>query len=334
MDEVKLLCRYDCRRIIKDTLSRISQLLNETNNIEKIIMDTKLPYLFSKDDFPLTFKYTLTESLFKETYIKFSWTLNNELIPSSILISFNLTENTLDKTVLLIFELEIIRPELISKNYYTKLNNELPKICNEVIEKIIKELEENKKDIYHYESKIMNYPREKIWDILANIHCYMKNQGTIKQCSKEVPIEKKGEEFSFFMGDKCNCEKKLCKLNVNKFKKDPHCNKWVMGYLPVQGPFEHSENYWTLIKLGDNQTMVGNTTIYSDHVTPEDLKDLTNCKNDMFATIENILKNEDNKVMKCCDLCFNKIEEENKKDNKGNKDNKDCQENKDKDKNE
>ena len=57
-----------------------------------------------------------------------------------------------------------------------------------------------KKYIYHYESKVLNYPREKIWDIIANIHCLMKNQVMIKECSKDIPIKKEGEEFSFFCG--------------------------------------------------------------------------------------------------------------------------------------
>ena len=69
---------------------------------------------------------------------------------------------------------------------------------------------------------------------------------------------------------------------MNKFKKDPDSNKWVMGYLPIKGPFQHSENYWTLIKINDNQTMVGNTTVYSTHVAPEDLQKLTETKKEIY----------------------------------------------------
>ena len=59
----------------------------------------------------------------------------------------------------------------------------------------------------------------------------------------QAPITKAGGELSFFVD--CKCKKKLCKLNVNKFKKEEESNKWVLGYLPKEGSFEHSENYWT-----------------------------------------------------------------------------------------
>ena len=84
-----------------------------------------------------------------------------------------------------------------------------------------------------------------------------------------------------------------------------------MGYHPIKGPFQHSENYWTLIKLGDNQTMVGNTTMYSEHVSPDDLKKLTETKKDMFNTIETLLKKKEFDDEKCyCEDCLKKINNE------------------------
>ena len=297
--------KYDGRYIINDTLSRMCQMLNSEQFIEKIINSTQLPYLFTNNPIPLEFNYLPYESMLKETYCKFSWILSNKDIPSSILLSFDLAENTLEKNILLYFGIEIVKPNLIPEIYIKKIKNVIPQICSEVINNLTKELKENNKDIYHYESKVLNYPREKIWDIIANIHCYMNKHGMIKQCTKQVPIKEKGEEFSFILGQKCN--KTLCKLNVNKFKKDPDSNKWVMGYLPIKGPFQHSENYWTLIKINDNQTMVGNTTVYSTHVAPEDLQKLTETKKEMFSTIETLLKKEENKDDEkcCCEYCSN-----------------------------
>ena len=84
-----------------------------------------------------------------------------------------------------------------------------------------------------------------------------------------------------------------------------------MGYHPLKGPFLHSENYWTLIKINDNQTMVANTTIYSEHVTPEDLKKLTETKKEMFSNIETILENGDvGDIFCCCEHCMNKTKNE------------------------
>ena len=312
----KVQCKYDGRCIINDTLSRISLILKDVKIIEKIVMSTQLPYIFTTNPIPLEFEYQMTDSLFKETYSKFAWALFNKTIPSVILLSFNLTENTLEKNILLIFEIDLLSPELIQPIYLQKIKTGFPQICCEIIQNFIKELQENKKSIYHYESKVLNYPREKIWDIISNIHCYMNKEGMINECTKHVPIKEKGEEFSFFLGEKCN--KKLCKLKFNKFKKDPDCNKWVMGYLPIEGPFHHSENFWTLIKLGDNQTMVGNTTVYSEPVSPEALKKLSESKMEMFVTIETLLETGQNKDMKCsCEYCKNK---KNKDENGNNSD--------------
>ena len=280
--------KFDSRYVLSDTPTRISRMINDENFIEKLMMSTNLPYVFTNEPIPLDFTYSLSEAMVKESYSKVSWLLTHKDIQSPILISFNLTENTLEKNVLLIFEIEIVKRELIPEIYVQKIINTFPEICVEVIKNIGKELEEDNKDIYHYESKIINYSREKIWDIITNIHCLMNQQGMIKDCSLQKPITKAGGELTFFVNS--NCKKKLCKLNVNKYKKDEESNKWVLGYLPKQGPFEHSENYWTLIRLEENQTLVTNTTKYSEHIEPEILQKLSEEKINTFLTIENLLK--------------------------------------------
>ena len=54
--------------------------------------------------------------------------------------------------------------------------------------------------------------------------------------------------------------------------------------------FAHSENYWTLIKLNDNETLVSNTTKYSEHIEPDQIKKLSEEKIKTFISIEDILK--------------------------------------------
>lgn len=309
MDISKIPNKYEERSIINDTHSRVCKMLNDEKIIEKIVMGTQLPYLFTNSPIPLGFEYKMQDHLFKETYNKFSYTLFFNEVKTPILITFELTENTLEKNLLLVFKIEIIEFNLIPQFCLPKIKSSMTQICSEVINNLIKELKENNKDITHYESKVLNFPREKIWDILANIHYYMDKSGMIKECTKQVPIKEKGEEVTFFLGEKCN--KKFCKLNVNVFKKSPDSNKWVMGYHPLKGPFLHSENYWTLIKINDNQTMVANTTIYSEHVTPENLKKLTETKKEMFSNIETILKNgDDGDIFCCCEHCMNKTKNE------------------------
>ena len=286
----KIPFRFDSRFELKDTQARITRLINDEKNIEKLIMSTKFPYVFTNEPIPLIFNYILSETIIKDSYSKISWLLSNKDIPSPILISFNLTENTLEKTTLLIFEMEIIKRELIPEKYIDKIIKIFPEICIEVINNIMKELEEDDKDIYHYESKIIKYSREKIWDIITNIHCLMNKQGMIKDCSMKAPITKAGGEISFFV--KCKCKEKLCKLNVNKFKKDEECNKWVFGYLPKEGPFEYSENFWTLLKLDKDETLVTNTTKYTEHIEPDILRKLSEEKIKLFHTIEKLLQDK------------------------------------------
>jgi hypothetical protein len=305
----KIPFKFDSRYVLKDTPTRIRRMVNDEKFIENLMLTTKLPYVFTNEPIPLEFNYSLSEAMVKESYSKISWLLTHRDVQSPILISFNLTENTLEKTTLLIFEMEIIKRELIPKEYVEKIINTFPEICIEVIKNIGKELEEDNKDIYHYESKIFNYSREKIWDIITNIHCLMNKQGIIKNCSLQTPITKKGADLSFFVG--CNLKKKLCTLNINKYKKDEKINKWVLGYSPKEGPFEHSENYWTLIKLGENETLVTNTTKYSEHIDPEILQKLSEQKKDSFLTIENLLKEKDQNDNINVNTCQNKINQNN-----------------------
>jgi hypothetical protein len=249
-------------------------------------MSTKLPFVFTKEPVPIIFNFSLVEGMIKDSYSKISWLLSNRNIPSTILVSFNLTENTIEKTVLVIFEMEIINRELIPEEYHNKITT-FPDICVEMIKNLEKELEEDNKDIYHYESKIFHYSREKIWEIITNFHVLMSQEGMITNCSMLTPITKEGIELSFTVPSK-NIS---CRLKVNKYKKDEKNAKWVLGHLPLFGPFEHTENYWTLVKLGDNETLVSNTSKYIEHIDPDITKKLTQEKNSTFKTIENFLKN-------------------------------------------
>ena len=294
--------KFDSRYVLSDTSTRISRLVNDEKSVENLIMSTQLPYVFTKDPIPLNFNYSLSEAMVKESYSKISWLLTHPNVQSPILISFNLTENTLEKNVLLIFEIEIIKRELIPEMYVQKIINTFPEICVEMIKNVGKELEEDNKDIYHYESKILKFSREKIWDIITNFHFLMCKKGVIKNCNKDAPITEAGSEISFYVN--CNNKKKLCRLKVNKLKKDEKSNKWVIGYCPLEGPFQHSENFWTLIRLNENETLVGNTSRYKEHIEPEVLQKLSEEKINAFLAIENLLGN--------------KKEDEDKKDNEKN----------------
>ncbi len=305
----KIPFKFDSRYVFSDTLTRMLRIVGEDKGVENLVMSSKLPYVFTKDPVPLIFNFSLVEAIIRDPYAKCSWLLSNREIQSSILITFDLTENTIEKTILVIFEMEIVNRELIPEEYHNKIKYAFPDICIEMIKNLERQLEEDNKDIYHYESKIFNYSREKIWDIITNFHVLMSKEKVITNCSIMTPVTKEGIEISFFVPEK----KKFCKLKINKYKKDEKNNKWILGSLPLCGPFAHSENYWTLIKLGDNETLVSNTSKYIEQNSPEITKKLSEEKIRTFITIENFLKNSDNNKQKDINSIHNKNESEDKK---------------------
>ena len=300
--------KFDSRYVFSDTATRILKLFGDEKSVENLIMSTQLPYVFTNEPIPLIFNIYLREAMIQESYSKMSWLIAHKNIQSPILLTFNLTENTIEKTVLVIFEIEIIKRELIPEQYHNKIKTSFPEICIEMIKNMEKELQEDNKDIYHYESKIFKYGREKIWEIITSFHCIMCKQGIIKNLSLSSPVNKEGCELSFIISSK----NKLCRLKVNKYKNDEKNNKWVLGIIPLLGPFAHSENNWTLVKLGENETLVTNTSKYIEHIDPEIIKKLSNEKINTFLSIENCLKEKYEESKKNNDKNANN-EDKNKK---------------------
>ena len=81
-------------------------------------------------------------------------------IQTPIKINFTLTENTLDNTVLVVFEISLIKRELIPEKYKYNVISSFKGIAVDVLNNIIIKLKKDNKDIYHYES-IFNNSREK-----------------------------------------------------------------------------------------------------------------------------------------------------------------------------
>ena len=276
--------------VFSDTLIRTSRLITDERAIENMIMSTQLPYVFTEEPIPLEFEYNLSEALVKDSYSEASWLLTNKIIPSPIQISFHITENTIEKTIFTIFEIEIVNRKLIPEQYYDKINKSFPKITAEMLKNMNKELEEDNKDIYHYESKIFNYPREKIWDIITKFHVKMFEEGAIKNLSNFSPI-KEGSEIKFNM-----CEdNKFFHLKISKMKCDEDSGKWIFCTNPISGPFDHFEQEWILIKISDNQALLANNSKYNEQITPEMIQKISEQKKFTFDLIEEILNSEDNK---------------------------------------
>ena len=113
-NQLKIPYKFDSRYVFKDSLVRILRLINESKSLDEIVMNTKLPYIFTNGNSPTTFDYRLEELSSFDSYSEIVWLLSNKNIHTPIKLSFNLTENTIDNTVLVVFELSVVKRELVS----------------------------------------------------------------------------------------------------------------------------------------------------------------------------------------------------------------------------
>jgi hypothetical protein len=283
--------KFDSRFVFSDTLIRVSRLIGDEKIVENMVMSTPLPYVFTEEPIPLEFDYNLAEGLIKESYSKICWSLTSKNVPSPLMISFHLTENTIEKNVFVIFEIEIVNREAIPEQYYEKINTSFPKICKEMIKNIDKELKEDNKDIYHYESKIFNYPRKKIWNLINKFHLIMSELGEIKNCN----IHKSINEESTLTFNMCE-DNQFCKMKINKVKCDNNSEKWNISIMPLKGPFEHYLQQFIFIRIDENKTLLLNNTKYRESISPETFKKITKEKKCAFKIIEDLL-NEENDIL-------------------------------------
>ena len=281
-NQLKIPYKFDSRYVFKDSLVRILRLINESKSLDEIVMNTKLPYIFTNDNSPTTFDYTLEELSSFDSYSEVVWLLSNKNIHTPIKLSFNLTENTIDNTVLVVFELSVVKRELVPDEYKYKIITLFEGIAIDILKNMIVKLKKDNKDIYHYQSKVFNYSREKVLSIITNLSSIMKEKGIISSIEIDGEINKEGSIISFFT---INPPKEI-KIKINKFKTKENDVKWVVSYMPLNASFSDCLIEWVLLKLNDNQTFVTNTNKYIEQVEPIIFKNLTEKKIQMFEIIE------------------------------------------------
>ena len=160
--DLKIPYKFDSRCIVEDSSSRIFRLLGENKTIELLINNTKLPFVFCEENKPINFEYILTEASSYDSFKEITWFLACKQIQTPIKLSFNLTDNTLDNTVLVVFEMSIVKRELVPDIYKEKIIFNFEDIAVEVLNNVIIKLKNDYKDIYHYDSRIFHYSRDKL----------------------------------------------------------------------------------------------------------------------------------------------------------------------------
>ena len=108
------------------------RLVTEYKPIEQIIINTKFPYIFSETNAPINFEYIMIEASSFDSFKEVTWLLKFQQMATPIKLTFNLTENTVENTVLVVFELSIIKRELVPEKHKLKIISTFEEIAVEV----------------------------------------------------------------------------------------------------------------------------------------------------------------------------------------------------------
>ena len=285
-NNLKIPYKFDSRYVFEDSIVRIFRLLSQCKSIEQLITNTKLPLVFSDDNSPINFEYILTEATSLDSYKEIFWLLTCKQIPTPIKISFNMTENTVDKSVLVVFEIRIIKRELVPDIYKPKIISNFEEISVDVLNNLIIKLKNDNKDIYHYESKILKFSRDKVKNIIFNLNKIMVERGYIASIKREGKLNSEGEILTIFHAK----ENKIIKLKINKVKFNDKNVKWLISYMPLEVDFKDYLVNFYIIKIKPDETLLSIINIYSEQIDPNIKRDLTQRKKDLFQIIEEELK--------------------------------------------
>ena len=204
---------------------------------------------------------------------------------TDIKITFNLTENTLENTVLVVFEISFIHRELIPDKYKKGIIESFEGVTVDILNNMIIKLKNDNKDIYHYESKIFNYSREKCLDIFLSLDEIMKERGCITNVNRFGEKNKEGEIISFNLEDQ-----KEIKIKITKFHIDKNDYKWVINYMPLDLNYKDYIVEYIFIKINDDETLFIVNNLYYELIEASVKKKLSEQKQSLFQTVEEELR--------------------------------------------
>ena len=285
LENIKIPYKFDSRYIFNDSSNRIFKLISEVEPLKEIISGTKLPYVFSDGKSPTLFDYNLNEISSFDTYKEISWLITCNQIQTPIKINFNLTENTLDNTVLVIFEISIVKREVIPNEFKLNIINYFEGIAVDVLNNIINKLKNEDKEIYHYESKLFNYSRDKVVEVMFKLADIFTKKGDLKSITKleEKNFEGQIINFTHENGNEI-------KIKIDKVEMDKDDIKWTITYMPLDISYSDYLVEWKIIKVKENQTLLIIHNIYYEQIEPSVITELSEKKKNIFSIMEEELK--------------------------------------------
>ncbi len=278
--------KFETSYVFNDSVSRISLLLTQNENIEKINKKTQLPYLFTDKPTPIQFNYILSENSSSDVSSLISWNINSKEIPTPILYNFNLSSNTIDNSTLLIFQLIIVYPNKIEDNLKNKVINSCNKICIEMINNIDILLQENNSIIFQFESDIINSSKETIWNELKNIHEYLKQNNKIKDF-KIVGNFDIGTKITISFN-----EKETFNFIISYISNDKDKKKWELEFTPIETVLEKIFIRWCIIEISNDKSFVYVYHIFKEKPSIEILNEIKFKKSKIISIIKNFVENK------------------------------------------
>ena len=283
---LKIPYKFDSRYVFEDSVTRIFRLISETKTLEEIMENTKLPYIFGNGNSKVKFDYNIQDFSAYESFKEICWLLTCKEIQTPIKINFNLTENTLDNTVLVVFEISIVKRELIPDKFKYNIISSFEGIAVDVLNNIIIKLKNDNKDIYHYESKLFNCSREKVKNLIFNLGEVLIERGMISSIIPEASKWKEGEIITSILLD----EQREIKLKINEISIDENEYKWKITYMPLDFFYKDYLMEINIIKINENQTLLIINNLYYEQIEPSIKKELTEKKKKLFQVLEEELR--------------------------------------------
>ena len=285
--QTKIPYKFSSRYIFCDTLHRIIRILENEQKFKEMIMLTDLPYIFSDDNTPTKFIFNMNQASFCNSCADILWVLTNEKIKSPINLLFNFSENTIEDTVLAILEISFVKRELIPLEYTSKIINMFPKISADIISNLDQMLKDDKKDIYHYQSKIFNYSREELFDVILNMHKILLKKDIISSFSID---NEKGIKEGCIITLNSKDYQKESKMKVLKLKANVNDKKWSIEFIPLNDIYNDEILGLKLIKLENDKTLVCSISEFLENIESDLNEQLNAKKTQGFDFIEEELK--------------------------------------------
>ena len=276
--------KFETSYVYNDSISRISLLLTQNENIEKINKKTQLSYLFTDKPKPIQFNYILIENSSSDISSEISWNINSNEIPTPILYNFKLLSNTIDNSTLLIFQLIIVYPSKIGDNLKNKIINSCNKICIEMINNIDILLQENNSIIFQFESDIINSSKETIWNELKQINEYLKKKNKIKDYKIDGNWDI-GTKITVIFN-----EKETFNFIISYISNDKDKKKWEFEFTPIENVLEKVFIRWSIIEISKDKSFICVEHIFKEMPSIEILNELKLKKTKIISIIKNYIE--------------------------------------------